>query len=401
MGVSVETLNGNGVIDRLFLKQTEFGVPLCRNLREHLGRLNAHRPLLIRDPVATQASGVTEELTTSLSNGVPCPALDVGSPLSPPDVDELGEFCRAGEFDCIVAVGGGATLDAAKLIALRAANNTPTIDLIEGNFSPSIIPIIAAPTTAGSGSEATHFAVLFVGEEKYSVAHPSLRPALAIIDPSLTHSVPQSVAMAAGLDVLCQSIESLWSRRADRKSIVYASEALKIVVPNLRSAVIDRDPSAQAALCLASHLAGQAINRSFTTICHALSYMLTARYGIPHGLAAAATLPSSLLLNCKRNHTTPVRRPSIGDMDRCIWELSAVLKCSDVESIVRKLVLLIRSIGGAASISELELPANYRPVEHAESFNPERLRNNPRRATPEDIVGILLRTFDSEGYAKL
>ncbi len=87
-------------------------------------------------------------------------------------------------------------------------------------------------------------------------------------------------------------------------------------------------------------------------------------------------------------------------MDRCLQELKSCFNRDSIEAITRDIVLLIRSIGGAASVFELGLPTDYQPVEHAEKFNPERLRNNPRRATPDDIVGILRQTFDHDGCAK-
>lgn len=394
------TVVASKLIERLSLDRTEFGVQVGPTLRSHLARLDSHRPLLIRDRVATDSSQISDELIDVLSNGTRCTVLDVGSPLAPAEVDRLGEICRDGKFDCIVAVGGGATLDAAKLIAICASNNAPIMSLLKGEFVANKTPIIAVPTTAGSGSEATHFAVLFVGVEKHSISHPSMRPKVAVIDPSLIASVPKKVAAAAGLDVLCQSIESLWSQCADGKSLAYASEALRLVVPSLHPAVMEANADAQSALCLASHLSGQAINRSYTTICHALSYTLTARYGVPHGMAAASTLPASLLFNSNyivSDGSTSSRTSNVG---RCIQELLTVFECDDVESIVRQLVLLIRSVGGAASVSELCLPLDYRPVEHAETFNPERLRNNPRHATPDDIISILLCTFDYDGYVK-
>lgn len=381
----------NELLQRLSLTQTEFGEGACRCLRAQLDRLGARRPLLVRDPAATAATNIDDELTTALSDGDPCTVLDVGTPLAPEDVDRYGQQCHEGKFDCVVAVGGGATLDAAKLIALRASNDKPMASMVGGEYEANSIPIIAVPTTAGSGSEATQFAVLFVDGEKHSISHASLRPSVAIVDPTLIASVPRKVAAAAGLDVLCQAIESLWSRRGDDKSRLFASESLRLVVPNLHPAVMQGDADAQAALCLASHLAGQAINRSTTTICHALSYMITARYRVPHGMAAAATLPASLLFNYQQVSA------QAGDAEHCLKELSSVFQCSTVEAIARELVLLIRSVGGAASVAELALPADYKAAEHARKFNPERLRNNPRPATPDDIVGILLSRFDHEG----
>ena len=397
MGMSSEELQYKTVLKRLSINRTVFGSPACALLANRLDQLQAKRVLLVRDLAATEASGISDTLVECLSRGEVCGVFDIEQTVDCQQVDQLGLECQQAGYEAIVAVGGGATMDAAKLIGLRASNDCSLAEMLQGSPNPNQLPIIALPTTAGSGSEATHFAVLFVGEEKYSIAHPSLRPSLAIIDPSLTHTVPQRVAAAAGLDVLCQSIESLWSRRADRKSMVYATESLNLVLHCLQPAVMQQDRQAQQELCLASHLAGQAINRSFTTISHALSYLLTARYGVPHGMACAATLPAALLYNGRPTDIARLHYQRSGDIDGCLQVLFESLKCDTVEAAARKIVQLIRSVGGAASTAELQLPVEYNASEHAQSINPERLKNNPRRASYDDTVAILQRTFDSQG----
>ena len=384
-------------LHRLGLRYSVFTSDACSVLAEKLLALDANRVLVVRDPVATDASGISDSLMACVSQKNSYAFFDVTSTLSPSQVDRFAQLCKEGEYDCIVAVGGGATLDAAKLIALGASNTRPLSELLSNGFSSCNLPIIALPTTSGSGSEATHFAVLFVGQEKFSVAHPTLRPLCAIIDPTLSHSSPRKVAAAAGLDVLCQSIESLWSVHADEESMAFATESLQLVIPNLHAAVVKRDVEAQAQLALASHLAGQAINRGFTTICHAMSYMLTAKYGVPHGFAAAATLPAALLYNTSGGGSAGGDTELSDHAKRAVPIILEAFGCKDVESATSALVGLIRSVGGAASVSELELPHDYRPIEHAESIDPHRLRNNPRPVTIEDSLSLLLATFDVDG----
>jgi alcohol dehydrogenase class IV len=417
--ISFESLRNH-----LDLKQVVFGESACSALPGILRQLAARRVLLVRDPAATDASGISTSLRDCLSKGHEYGEIDVATTLAPKEVDHFGAACARRRYDCIVAVGGGATIDAAKLIALRASNSRPIDQLIKDGFSPNEIPLVAVPTTAGSGSEATHFAVLFVDQKKYSLAHSSLRPRWAVVDPSLTHSVPQRVAAAAGLDALCQSIESLWSRNADSESVAFAGEALRLVADNLYAAVKNRDPGSQARLSLGSHLAGQAINRSFTTVCHALSYALTSKYGITHGLAAAATMPAAVLFHgaglpsgrvearSSRLHHAAVSvnksnfekssDPGASDdgdhcIARCLQSLRRVFECNDLGSVAARLVQLIRSIGGAASISELQLPDDYQAPAHAESVDYHRLQNNPRTLSQEEIVRLLLTKFDDRG----
>lgn len=381
MSIASDVQVCSSILKRLSLDSTVFGTPVCTALSQQFARLDVQRPLLFRDPNATDASGISDELHKVLSGGN---VIDVSSTLQPSEVDCHGELLRQEGFDCVVAVGGGATMDAAKLVALSGSNDRNIVDLQDGEVTPNQYPIIAAPTTAGSGSEATQFAVLYVDERKYSVAHPSLLPRVAIVDPSLTCTAPERVAVAAGLDALCQSVESLWARRADVQSRAHASESLRLVVANLAAATIQRDPQAQTYLALASHLAGHAINRSTTTICHALSYYLTSHYGTPHGIAAAATLPSALLFN------------SAGaNAGRCLNELYRVLECDDAESVSSRLAHLIRSVGAAACVQELYLPDDYNPAEHAASINLERLANNPRTANLEDVEELLRGRFDT------
>ncbi|MGI9457471.1 MAG: iron-containing alcohol dehydrogenase, partial [Aeoliella sp.] len=211
MLTATKSFSPDSILNRLGLDHTVFGLGVCTALPDTLDRLAARRVLLVSDPIATDACNISSSLQNCLSRDVKCGVVDVTATLSPAEVDQFGTTCEEGDYDCIVAVGGGATMDAAKLIAIRASNSKPLDQLLSDGFSPNHIPLVAAPTTAGSGSEATHFAVLFVEQEKFSMAHPSLRPSWAVVDPTLTYSSPQRVAAAAGLDVLCQSIESLWS----------------------------------------------------------------------------------------------------------------------------------------------------------------------------------------------
>lgn len=394
----------NEEIDQIFRKmalpRTRFGVDAVQAVRSAVDDLRPRRVLLVEDSAAAAATGIAADLRKRLSIDAECGVFDVSAALTPAQIDSYGQACAAASYDCIVAVGGGATLDAAKLIALCASNGRPIESMLRSDFTPNAIPMIAVPTTAGSGSEATHFAVLFVGQQKYSVAHVSLRPRLAIIDPTLTHSVPRRVAAAAGLDALCQSIESLWSRQADPRSQMLATEALDLIVPNLRTAVIDGDELARAKLSLASHLAGQAIDRSFTTICHALSYMLTAEYRVLHGFAAAATLPAALRFNAMQLTEGSSLDDDGSPPEVCLRALFNAFGCSRVEDVASELAKLIRSVGGAASVSELDLSSDYQPARHAKSINVSRLENNPRPATLEDCVGILRLTFDADGFAQ-
>ncbi len=196
------------------------------------------------------------------------------------DVEKGIELYRAANPDLVVAVGGGHVMDIAKAV----------------NFLIDKKPLVAIPTTAGSGAEATPFAVVYKDGVKTSLEDPGVLPTYAIVDPALGQSVSREVSCASGLDALCQAIESLWARAATDESRAYATEALDLAWPSLPSAV-EGDPEARAKLMLGAHLAGKAIAISKTTACHALSYGLTARFGVAHGLAVAYTMPALIAHN--------------------------------------------------------------------------------------------------------
>ena len=194
-------------------------------------------------------------------------------------------------IDCVIAIGGGTAIDLAKLTAtalqLGSAESlwTATQQGQPIEQERHSIRLMAIPTTAGTGAEATRFAVLYRDQIKHSVVGNSLMPDAYALDPSLLKTLPSSVIADAGLDAACQAMESLWSVRSTDRSEEEAWAALDLVVEHLAPAVNTRSDDALAGMLLASHRAGNAINLTTTTAPHALSYGLTSEFGIPHGRA--------------------------------------------------------------------------------------------------------------------
>ena len=152
--------------------------------------------------------------------------------------------------------------------------------------------LIAIPTTSGSGSEATHFAVVYVGGEKFSVAHPIyMLPNVVVLNPSLTYSMDSYQTALSGVDAFAQAMESYWSVNSTEESKKYSIEALELIIEHLPLAVNYNDNSRDIMLH-AANLAGKAINIAKTSGAHAISYVLTSKFNIPHGQAVALTLPA-------------------------------------------------------------------------------------------------------------
>ncbi|MEO8666060.1 MAG: phosphonoacetaldehyde reductase, partial [Ignavibacteria bacterium] len=195
-------------------------------------------------------------------------------------------------YDMIIAVGGGSVIDVAKLInVLSSQKNSPEEIIADNSKIKNKGKYFAAiPTTAGAGSEATHFAVVYKNKEKFSVAHEYIYPDTVIIDPQLTYNLPKAVTAISGIDALSQAVESYWNVYSTDKSKHYATQSIKLIIENLEKAVNKPDEDSRFNMSLAANLAGKAINITKTTAPHALSYSMTSYFGVPHGQAVSITL---------------------------------------------------------------------------------------------------------------
>lgn len=203
------------------------------------------------------------------------------------------------EFDAIIAFGGGSSMDAAKAIGAALSCETASPNLAEIISTPSdyltrpLIPIFAVPTTAGTGSEVTPFATIWDHQraKKLSLYSPRLFPHTAIIDPQLTYGVPRQATLATGLDAMNQAFESVWNRNCSALTLPMAARAISLALDALPVLLLDlQNINARASMAEASLLAGMCISQTRTAICHAMSYPLTARFNLPHGLACAFTM---------------------------------------------------------------------------------------------------------------
>jgi len=326
---------------------------------------------------------LTKYHTTRISNSIDFPDLS--------DIERGVELCKKSHPDIIVAVGGGTVIDIAKLVRICSANSaTPSeIALGTGTIEQAGPPLVAIPTTAGSGSEATHFAVVYKQQQKYSVAHRLVQPDFAIVDPSLTYSMSERQTAVCGLDVLCQSIESIWSVRSSRQSREWASEAARLVLANLVETVKAPNETGRESMSRAAHLAGQAINISKTTAPHALSYMLTMNYGIPHGHAVALTLGMFLEFNAGVSDEDLNDPRGVHHVRERIGEVCSLLGAQKPLDGRRAILDLMASIGMETRLGAFGIEGPVACARIVEKVNVERLSNNPRRTTRAQMAQIL------------
>lgn len=215
------------------------------------------------------------------------------------DLDAVTERLLSEDILGVVALGGGSVLDAAKVLAVtlpygEAGSLKACLRNGKGQNWQTTLPLIAIPTTSGTGAEVTPFATVWDQAEhkKYSVTGTLVLPDVALLDPALTLSLPETETLNTGLDAISHACESLWNVNKTAVSEAYARQAL-ILAKTALPQVLARpnDVNARAAMQNASVLAGLAISQTRTAIAHAISYPLTSHFGVPHGLACSFTLP--------------------------------------------------------------------------------------------------------------
>ncbi len=215
-------------------------------------------------------------------------------------VDAAAAVLGESEADTLIAIGGGSVLDAAKTVACLGPAGGTARDYLTGakKISGRNTPLYLMPTTAGTGSEMTNVAVITDPDshKKVPLVSDALYCDIAVIDPDLTRSMPFRVAASSGFDALCHAIEALWNLAATPPSDALAMQAIDKCLGFLEPAC-NGDPGAGEEMAIASYLAGLAFNQTRTTVCHAISYSLTATYGIDHGTACTFTLVPFLQYN--------------------------------------------------------------------------------------------------------
>ncbi|BBW96347.1 iron-containing alcohol dehydrogenase [Geobacillus icigianus] len=214
-------------------------------------------------------------------------------------VNEALDVCRSERCDVIIAVGGGSSIDAAKAVAVMMTNEGTISDYV-GNarmFTKKPVPLIAIPTTAGTGSEVTKVTVIIdtKTDVKMMISQPALLPAVAIVDPLLTVSCPPSVTAATGVDALCHAIEAYISRRAHPVTNVLALSAIEAIIGHLRRAYENgQDIEAREKMAIAAMKAGMAFSNASVTLVHGMSRPIGALFHVPHGVSNAMLLPGVL-----------------------------------------------------------------------------------------------------------
>ncbi|MBA4223760.1 MAG: alcohol dehydrogenase [Methylobacterium sp.] len=283
------------------------------------------------------------EFSARLTGIAGAPVVSITNIETNPDCADLAESCRqfgaAEPAEVIVALGGGSMIDAAKVLAASDGDfETVRRHLVEKKplIEAAILPIIAVPTTAGTGSEVTSWATVWdsANGSKYSLAHPRLYPETAVLDPALTVGAPRGLTLATGLDALSHALESIWNVNSNPVSANYAVEAAKEIIETLPR-LLERldDVELRTRQMRASLLAGLAFSNTKTALAHNISYDITLKSGTIHGIACSFSLPM-------------VMRWAMGAQPQCDAALRRVFG-PDLEAGAERLGAFLRDLGVA------------------------------------------------------
>jgi len=353
-------------------------------LQSIVEQAESRRPMLVLDRAAAQASGLANLIDSSplwagrVFDGVePNPTIELAQ--------EALDASASWNPDGVVAIGGGSCIDLAKAVAVGLAHAGETEAVLHGDTAvQAAVPIVAVPTSAGSGSQATSFGVLYVAGRKRSLDHPTLRPAAVVLDARFVSAMPARAAAISGLDALCQCVESMWACRATEESRKFAAQGGRLMFENLVKAVRDREPEALQAITLGAHLSGCAINISRTTAAHAYSYALTQHHGIPHGLAVAHALGWVARWNAGVDPDTCAHPNGFEAAGRFIEQAAGIMGCN-AHGVTAQMQRLCDELGlppsmHSAGVRRTDLAAL------AQAVDPQRLSNNPRVLSQRDIL---------------
>jgi alcohol dehydrogenase len=361
--------------------ETHFGPGIIDNLKDFV----SGKIFLITTP-GTSKRGITHKISKLLGSSL----VALFDKITPnPTFETIASAYRElkqVEYDLILVVGGGSAIDTAKaLAAIDATGNENWINKhlkcefpFPDDFDPK--PVIAIPTTAGTGSEVTMWATIWDMEEKkkYSLSHPKLFPKIALLDPELTLPLPEKETIYSGLDALSQAMEAIWNKNHNPISDMFALKAIELIrnyLPMLRQ--YPGNINLRTSLLQASLFSGLAFSNTKTALAHSISYPLTAHFGLPHGLACALPLPHILQFNGK------------GAAGRIGIMADALGANQDSDSMKSEIMLLFDSLDVSPHLTDYGIDSSKRELILKSAVTLGRADNNIIKFNSTDIINLV------------
>ncbi|WP_368654180.1 phosphonoacetaldehyde reductase [Ornithinibacillus sp. 4-3] len=307
---------------------------------------------------------------------------------SNPDMEDIlamSEEIKDFSFDFILAVGGGSVIDISKSLVALKHQEFETIEqlrdiIVNGKYEIGLeeIPMLAIPTTSGTGSEVTPWGTIWDREfnKKYSISSSKLFPAYALILPELTMKLPLRSTISTGLDALCHATEAYWSMHSNPISRSYSLQAIAMILQQLERNDFALDNyEIRKQLAMGSVLAGLSFSNTRTTACHSISYPLTLHYNIDHGIAVSMTLGKMFEHNQQRIIDLP--------------SLLSAFQVEDVKDVEKRIIEIYKKYDIPFRLMDYQVKRSDLSIIASQSFTKGRMDNNPVDLTEHDIEQLL------------
>ena len=372
-----------------------FGVNAVERVGEIVRELGAKKVLLVTDPGLAAAGHEQHALKSLAADGVSVVVFDkVRENPTTRCVDDCLAVAKAGGIEAIIGLGGGSSMDTAKGCNFLLTNGGRMQDYWGvGKATKPMLPLIAIPTTAGTGSECQSAALIAdeVTHQKMACLDPKAAARVAILDPALTLSMPARVTACTGIDAIAHAVETAVTRKRNPFSQMFSREAFKLLAPNF-SRVMENpnDLDARGQMLLGAAFAGTAIENSMLGAAHAAANPLTAHYGIVHGHAVGLMLPHVIRCNAenevaKRAYAELASAPEIACVSDGIDQA--------VEALVREIQTLLELAKLPSSLGDCGVPQKDLPKLASEAAKQWTATFNPRAVSEKDFLALFEAAF--------
>lgn len=370
--------------------RTWFGTGTIEKVRDEAKFADAKNTLLITDK-GVRGAGIADKATKALETaGIRVTIFDECAP--EPEIGDLesayGLF-KDGDFDMVVGIGGGSSMDLAKSISILLTNEGSPRDYLGIELVPKPgLPCVLIPTTSGTGAEATPNAIFSVPEKGVKLAIVSTRiiPRAAIVDPELTLSAPPHVTAAAGVDAFTHCLETYVARNATPLSELYSLRGMELIAGSLREVCQNgSDIRARTDMALGSYYGGVALAGAGAGAIHALAYPLGFRFHIPHGVS------NSLMFSHVVKENYPASSRKFARIAQILGEdIGGLSEKVGAERSVEAVERLCKDCGVPTHLSEVDVPSHVIPELAEAAFTTQQrlLGFNPKELTQEDIERI-------------
>lgn len=364
-----------------------FGEGSLSNIKNIISNHNSKNILIICDKGIRQV-GLVDKLENEIKGIDINYSIFDGVVENPTDVmiNYCSELYQDKKIDMIIAIGGGSSIDSAKAINIVLSNGGKIEDYYESKAIENTVPLIAIPTTAGTGSEVTNVSVVTdtKNHKKIVIFGGKVKADYAVLDSSLTYTLPSSITAATGMDALTHAIEAYISKQASVFTDLNAKEAIRLIAGSIETAVMNgKDKVARENMMLGSVIAGFAFNSAILGLVHGVAHPLGAHFGIPHGVANATMLPYVIEYN----------GDSCIEKIKVIGEILGIAREKATPTNVCNKLLEINKKIGIKTLSELGIKKEDFSLIADETLEEPSLLTNPKDVDKDSVMSILNKAF--------